>query len=231
MARDLRYRDYSLMPEQRRQRSAAGYLEAHNGEWFSCYDLNIEKNQCWTVVSDILLTFGYAYGRYLDKSPYCMRIFVERCTNSDISEIKNLTRTSLRHKKYECNFYEVDLNNVRTEAEFTRLRDEIASSEIPAVVFIDADNFTYDKFVTGQLDEGEIGKIIDDLTEQLLPQSGLLIYMERYPQYDADDYGNVDPYAYDDPDRNAEPEEYPEGYGTMEIDFDNVNESKRGRRK
>ena len=111
------------------------------------------------------------------------------------------------------------MNNA--EDNFTDIRSEIQNNDIPAIVFVDADNHTYDDIVNASLSEEEIGDVIDRLTDEILPASGVLVYMERYPKYDGDDFDIPNPYDYDETD--AEPDagkDYPEGYGTMEIDFD-----------
>ena len=97
---------------------------------------------------------------------------------------------------------------------------EIQRSKLPSLVFVDADNHTYDDFVSGQMSAKEIGDTIDKITTDILPASGVLVYLERYPEYDGDSMVDTDPYEYDNPDRhNRQNTEYPEGYGTMEIDF------------
>ena len=219
MARSIRRNSQDILPNQRRERSNDQYLQAHNGEWFSFYDLGAEKNQCWTPITDIIFTFNYVYGKYAEGENYTTRIFIERCTNSDISHIEKEIESYFRHKKYEFNIYTVHMNNA--EDNFTDIRSEIQNNDIPAIVFVDADNHTYDDIVNASLSEEEIGDVIDRLTDEILPASGVLVYMERYPKYDGDDFDIPNPYDYDETD--AEPDagkDYPEGYGTMEIDFD-----------
>lgn len=218
-ARDMRYDSYDLLPKQRKERSNDQYLQAHNGDWFSFYDLMIEKHQCWTPMTDILFTFNYVYQKYQEGDNYATRIFIERCTNSDISHIKSEIVSYFKHKKFQCNVYTVLMNNATDNV--NQMMNEIQQSEIPTLVFIDADNHTYDDFVSGEMTAEEVGNIIDDITEKLLPASGVLVYFERYPKYDGDAMVNTDPYGYDDPDRHNPKEiNYPEGYGTMEINFD-----------
>ncbi len=218
-AHDMRYDSYDLLPKQRRERSNDQYLQEHNGDWFSFYDLMIEKHQCWTPITDILFTFNYVYQRYQNDENYAVRIFIERCTNSDISHIKNEVVSYFKHKNFQCNVYSVLMNNATDN--IGEMTDEIQQSTVPSLVFIDADNHTYDDLMSGELSAEEVGNYIDDITEKILPASGVLVYMERYPQYDGDAMTDADPYGYDDPDRhNQEETDYPEGYGTMEIDFD-----------
>ena len=218
-ARNMRYDSYELLPKQRRERSSEQYLRLHNGDWFSLYDLMIEKNQCWTAITDILFTFDYAYKKYKqDGTNYSTRIFIERCTNSDISHIKNEVISYFKHKKFQCNVYSVLMDNAGENVQ--DMISEIQQSKLPSLVFIDADNHTYDDFVSGKNSIEEIGDIIDNITERLLPSSGVLIYLERYPKYEGEPAVDIDPYEYDDPDKHERKEiDYPEGYGTMEIDF------------
>lgn len=221
-ARNLRYKSYDLMANQRRERSNDNYLARHNGDWFSCYDLGIEKNNDWTVITDIFLTFRFIYQRYLNNANYSTRIFIERCNENNISNIKDIVLSDFKHKKYQCHVYNVTLDNAKENV--AEMRIEIAKSDIPAIVFVDANNHTYDDVANGSLSEDEICETIEQLTADLLPKSGILVYFERQPEYDGD--SDFDPYPYDNPDRNnaSDITEYPDGYGTMEIDFDNMNE-------
>lgn len=217
-ARDMRYDSYDILPKQRRERSNEQYLQAHNGDWFSFYDLMIEKHQCWTPIMDIIFTFNFVYQKFQKNEDYAVRIFIERCTNSDISHIKNEVVSYFKHKKFECNVYSVLMNNAKDNVR--EMVAEIQRSKLPSLVFVDADNHTYDDFVSGQMSAKEIGDTIDKITTNILPASGVLVYLERYPEYDGDSMVDTDPYDYDDPDRhNHQNTEYPEGYGTMEIDF------------
>ena len=215
-ARNLRYQSYGLMPEQRRQRSTDNYLEQHNGDWFSCYDLGIEKNNDWTVISDIFFTFKYIYQKYMAGEDYRTRIFIERCNENDISNIKSIVLSDFKHKKYQCCVYDVTLDNAKENID--EMKVEIKKSNIPTIVFIDANNHTYDDIASDRLTEDEVCEIIEKLTADLMPASGVLVYFERHPEYDGD--SDFDPYPYDDPHRN-DPDiaDYPEGYGTGEIEF------------
>lgn len=220
-ARDMRYDSYDILPKQRRERSNEQYLQAHNGEWFSFYDLMIEKHQCWTPITDIIFTFNFVYQKFQKNEDYAVRIFIERCTDSDISHITNeVVSYFKKHKKFECNAYLVHMYNDRDNTRETAA-EIIQQSELPALVFVAADNRTYDDFVSGQMSTEEIGDTIDRITSDILPASGVLVYLERYSEYDGDSMVDTDPYEYDNPDRhNPQDTEYPEGYGTMEIDFD-----------
>lgn len=219
-ARDMRYDSYDILPKQRRERSNEQYLQAHNGDWFSFYDLMIEKHQCWTPITDIIFTFNFVYQKFQKNEDYAVRIFIERCTDSDISHIKREVVSYFKRKQFEYDAYSVRMDNARDNIRETAA-EIIRQSELPALVFVDANNHTDDGFVCGQMSTEEIGDTIDRITSDILPASGVLVYLERYPKYGGDSMVGTDPYEYDNPDRhNPQDAEYPEGYGTMEIDFD-----------
>ena len=208
------FRNRSDIAEQRRQRKIGNFIERNNGEWFSFYDMLQEKSQWYTVFSDIMYAFNFVYTA---DRPLSTRIFVENCTNADISQLKREIATYIKRKKYECNIYDVFMENANDNV--AEIKNEMSGDDMPAIVLVDSINVTQDMVRTQQATEEEIGDAIDRITEEILPERGVLVYFERWPQRE-DEYDD----EYDDDDESDEPT-YPEGYGTMEIDFDNVNES------
>jgi hypothetical protein len=208
------FRNRSDIAEQRRQRKIGNFIERNSGEWFSFYDMLQEKSQWYTVFSDIMYAFNFVYTA---NRPFSTRIFVENCTNSDISQLKREIATFIKRKGYECNIYDVFMENANDNV--AEIKSEMSGDDMPAIVLVDSINVTQDMVRTHQATEEEIGDAIDRITEEILPECGVLVYFERWPQRE-DEYDD----EYDSDDESDEPT-YPEGYGTMEIDFDNVNES------
>lgn len=208
------FRNKFDIAEQRRQRKIGNFIERNNGEWFSFYDMLQEKSQWYTVFSDIMYAFSFVYTA---DRPLSTRIFVENCTNADISQLKHEIATFIKRKKYECNVYNVYMENANDNV--AEIKNEMSGDDMPAIVLVDSINVTQDMVRTHQATEEEIGDAIDRITEEILPERGVLVYFERWPQHE-DEYDD----EYDDNNEFDEPS-YPEGYGTGEIDFDNVNES------
>lgn len=67
-----------------------------------------EKSQWYTVFSDIMYAFNFVYTA---NRPLGTRIFVENCTNADISQLKHEIATFIKRKKYKCNVYNVYMEN------------------------------------------------------------------------------------------------------------------------
>lgn len=208
------FRNRSDIAEQRRQRKIGNFIERNSGEWFSFYDMLQEKSQWYTVFSDIMYAFNFVYTA---DRPLSTRIFVENCTNADISQLKREISAFVKRKGYECNIYDVFMENANDNV--AEIKSEMSGDDMPAIVLVDSINVTQDMVRTHQATEEEIGDAIDRITEEILPECGVLVYFERWPQRE-DEYDD----EYDNDDESDEPA-YPEGYGTMEIDFDNVNES------
>ena len=208
------FRNRFDIAEQRRQRKIGNFIERNSGEWFSFYDMLQEKSQWYTVFSDIMYAFNFVYTA---NRPLSTRIFVENCTNADISQLKHEIATFIKRKKYECNVYNVYMEN--TNDNVAEIKNEMSGDDMPAIVLVDSINVTQDMVRTQQATEEEIGDAIDRITEEILPERGVLVYFERWPQHE-DEYDD-EFYSDDESDIPA----YPEGYGTMEIDFDNINES------
>lgn len=208
------FRNRFDIAEQRRQRKIGNFIERSSGEWFSFYDMLQEKSQWYTVFSDIMYAFSFVYTA---DRPLNTRIFVENCTNSDISQLKREISAFVKRKGYECNIYDVFMENANDNV--AEIKNEMSGDDMPAIVLVDSINVTQDMVHTHQATEEEIGDAIDRITEEILPECGVLVYFERWPQHE-DEYD-------DEFDNDDESDEliYPEGYGTMEIDFDNVNES------
>ena len=203
-------RGRSIIEEQRRQRKIGNFIERNSGEWFSFYDMLQEKSQWYTVFADIMYAFDFIYTA---NRPLSTRIFVENCTNSTISQLKREIATFIKRKKYECNIYDVFMENASDNV--AEIKNEMRNNTAPAIVIVDSINVTKDMVYTHQATEEEIGDAIDRITEEILPERGMLIYFERWPKHE-DEYDDGDEY---DDDESDEPV-YPEGYGTMEIDFD-----------
>ena len=208
------FRNKFDIAEQRRQRKIGNFIERNSGEWFSFYDMLQEKSQWYTVFSDIMYAFSFVYTA---DHPLSTRIFVENCTNADISQLKHEIATFIKRKKYECNVYNVYMENANDNV--AEIKNEMSGDDMPAIILVDSINVTQDMVRTQQATEEEIGDAIDRITEEILPECGVLVYFERWPQHE-DEYDD----EYDNDDESDEPA-YPEGYGTGEIDFDNVNES------
>lgn len=210
-AKFLRHNSPLAMSEQRRQRTMDNFIANNSGEWFSFYDMLLEKNQWYTVFADIRYAFNFVYNA--DK-PLSTRIFVENCTNSDISQLKREIATLIKRKNYECNVYNVFMENANDNV--AEIKNEMQGNDTPAIVIVDSINVTKDMVLTHQATEEEIGDAIDRLTEEILPECGVLIYFERWPQHE-DMYDDED--EFNEPEDSDEPE-YPEGYGTMKIPFE-----------
>lgn len=198
----------------RRQRKMSDYIHKHNGEWFSFYDNIHEANQWGTAFSDIVYAFNIIYEDYKNGIDTNTRIFVTCSGKADVTNLSHEIKQYLeKHMKYAFNF--ITIPETYQESDIMKIRSEILRDPKPSIVVFEMMNHTHDDVFDYDMTEDEIAEIVDQLTEAVLPKSGIVVFMEEYPRHTQDDY--------EDNDENMqEPEEsvYPEGYGTGEIEFD-----------
>lgn len=190
--RNLRKKYYNNLIELnkfRDLRNDRDYIQQHNGDWFSCYDIPLELHHNWTVITDIFIAFRFIYEKFLKNEDYCTRIFVERCMDSNISNIKEVVEKDFKHKKYDCMIFNVSLDEDSND--LSEIKQKISDCKIPAIVFVDANKRTCSDLVDEPLREDEACNFIDDISGYLLPKSGMLVYFERFgapPEYKNYDY-------------------------------------------
>lgn len=174
------------LAQQRRQRKLNDFLHRNDGEWFSFYDNIHEANQWHTAFSDIIFAFNTIYEDYKNGINTHTRIFVTCSGKADVTSLSNEVKTYLaKYKKYDFNF--ITIPETYQESDIMAVRKEILSDNKPSIVVFEMMNHTHDDLFDFDMTEEEIAGIIDNLTEAVLPKSGIVIFMEEYPRRDGED--------------------------------------------
>lgn len=171
----------------RRQRKINDYIHKNNGEWLSFYDNIHETNQWDTAFSDIVYAFDTIYRDFENGIDTNARIFV---TCSGRADMTNLSAQIKQYfKKYNFNF--ITIPETYKESDIIKIRSELSKVNVPSIVVFEMMNHTYDDIIDYDMTEDEIAEIVDQITEAVLPKSGIVIFMEEYPTHKEDDYDEI----------------------------------------
>jgi glutaredoxin len=205
---------HTQLVKERNDRKNVEFFMNNPGEWFSFYNVREETNQWIAVVLDAVSVFNIikdAYSYSDGKVALNSKIFVTCDKKVDtvnyVSNISNQIKSYLSKKGIEFNF--ITVKDSATKEEVEHIKQVVKSSNAPTIVYMEMKNHTKDDQIRFNCSEEEISSIIDNYTTSLLPEVGLVIYAESSPRLISD-------YFEDDEIPNTE---YPEGYGTGVIDF------------
>ena len=170
----------------RRQRKMSDYIHRNPGEWFSFYDNIHEANQWGTAFSDIVYAFNIIYDDYQNGINTNTRIFVTCSGKADVTNLsREITNYFNDFKKYNFNF--ITIPETYQETDIIKVRSEIMKDPRPTIVVFEMMNHTYDDIIDFDMSEDEIADIVDQITEAVLPKSGIVVFMEEYPRHTQDE--------------------------------------------
>lgn len=170
----------------RRQRKMSDYIHRNPGEWFSFYDNIHEANQWGTAFSDIVYAFNIIYDDYQNGINTNTRIFVTCSGKADVTNLsREITNYLDKFKKYNFNF--ITIPETYQETDIIKVRSEIMKDPRPTIVVFEMMNHTYDDIIDFDMSEDEIADIVDQITEAVLPKSGIVVFMEEYPKHAHDE--------------------------------------------
>ena len=170
----------------RRQRKMSDYIHRNPGEWFSFYDNIHEANQWGTAFSDIVYAFNIIYDDYQNGINTNTRIFVTCSGKADVTNLsREITNYLDKFKKYNFNF--ITIPETYQETDIIKVRSEIMKDPRPTIVVFEMMNHTYDDIIDFDMSEDEIADIVDQITEAVLPKSGIVVFMEEYPKHAQDE--------------------------------------------
>ena len=170
----------------RRQRKMSDYIHKNPGEWFSFYDNIHEANQWGTAFSDIVYAFNIIYDDYQNGINTNTRIFVTCSGKADVTNLsREITNYLDKFKKYNFNF--ITIPETYQETDIIKVRSEIMKDPRPTIVVFEMMNHTYDDIIDFDMSEDEIADIVDQITEAVLPKSGIVVFMEEYPKHAHDE--------------------------------------------
>lgn len=160
----------------RRNRKVSDFLHNNNGEWFSFYDNIREINQWASAFSDIIYAFSVIYNDFLKNIKTNTKFFVTCTGRADMKNLEKEIYNFIKYKKMQCNYIVIPESAALSDID--NIANEIKNCKIPSVILIENSNHTFDDVEEKGLSEKEVSDIIEKTVNQVMPSSGIVIFME-----------------------------------------------------